>query len=455
MTHPVPSPLYRIAKLLFLGLWFLEVLFVVLKPAPELVAMIRPVGAYGLLLLAVITIPIARRATLLVTGVAVMLGAVIMLYGVADRTDVEAGLAQALLFAGFLPTLHMLRATAQAQSRVRLSQRRFAHLPTGSRRDGITLGAHAFGSVLNTGSFPVMAAVMRADADDEERRQFALASLRGMNLAPLWSPFFVAMALSSAYLPGVSLLAIMPVGLVIASVCLVLSVLWFGSRGRTATGELGWMIGIRALQPIALGLAVLGLTVVSLAAVTPLGSLETIIIAVPPLCLLLLGFKKPAIYKVWRITTARMDQSYDDLMIVVAAITIASLAGQVDVAADLIRQGVSTVPAPIAIGGLIMACFLPAMIGIHPMIPTAILLAALTTGPQPLADVVLMGVALTGWSAGTMCSVSSMSVVVCSGLFRVPAWRLMVSANMGFALAVISIATLVLSALQFLLTQFP
>ena len=99
--------------------------------------------------------------------------------------------------------------------------------------------------------------------------------------------------------------------------------------------------------------------------------------------------------------------------------------------------------------------YYPSMIGIHPMIPTAILLAALTGGPQPLHDVILMGVALTGWSVGTMCSVSSMSVVVCAGLFRVPAWRLMISPNLLFAAAVMGIATIVLSALQILLGHFP
>jgi len=450
------TSLHRIGKALFLTLWFLEVAVILFRPVPEVTEIIRPLGAMGLVLLTLVTIPLVRHATLLVAGVAVILGAIIMVTGTAGLADLEAGLVQSLLFAGFLPTLHMLRATAQAQPRVRLSQKRFANLPAGARRDGITLGAHAFGSVLNTGSFPVMAAVMQTNADVDERRRFALASLRGMNLAPLWSPFFVAMALSSAYLPGVSLAAIMPVGLIIAGLALTLSVFWFGSGSQrsNALGRPGWMIGIQALEPIALGLFVLGATVVSLSVLTPLGSLETVILVVPPLCLLAIRFSRDAFTRIWQTTNERLNTSYDDLMIVVAAITLASLAGQIDVAAEVIRSLVSAAPMPIAILGLILACFLPAMVGIHPMIPTAMLLAALTTGPQPLADVVLMGIALTGWSVGTMCSVSSMSVVVCSGLFQVPPWRLMISQNLGFAVAVIGIATSVLSALQFLLGQF-
>ena len=444
----------RVAKALFLALWFLEVAVILLRPIPELAAIIRPVGAAGLLLLTMLTLPLVRRATLLVAGVAAVMGAAILWSGSAGLADLEAGLVQSLLFAGFLPTLHMLRATAQAQPRVRLSQRRFTNLPAGSRRDGITLGAHAFGSVLNTGSFPIMAAVMRNNANTEERRRFALAALRGMNLAPLWSPFFVAMALSSAYLPQVSLLEIMPVGLTIALLAIILSVFWFGSGLSRDNGKPGWLVGLQALEPIALGLALLGIAVVSLAVVTPLSALETVILVVPPLCLIMCRFDRHAMAKVWHKTSERLGTSYDDLMIVVAAITLASLAGQIDVAADVIRSLVSVAPMPMAILGLILACFLPAMVGIHPMIPAAILLAALTSGPQPLADVVLMSIALTGWSVGTMCSVSSMSVVVCAGLFQVPPWRLMISRNLGFALAVIGIATFVLSALQFLLNQF-
>ena len=73
-----------------------------------------------------------------------------------------------------------------------------------------------------------MAAVLNDKADEAERRRFALSALRGMNLAPLWSPFFVAMALASAYLPSVSLIQIMPVGLITAMASLVVSILFFG-----------------------------------------------------------------------------------------------------------------------------------------------------------------------------------------------------------------------------------
>ncbi|HCI48224.1 MAG TPA: hypothetical protein DFI00_13100 [Rhodospirillaceae bacterium] len=444
------------AKTLFFALWFLEVCLIILRPAPALVELIRPIGAIGLLLLMLVSVPLVRRASLAVASIAVILGIIIMATGTAHWTDMETGLVRSMLFAAFLPTLHILRASAQSQPRVRLSQRKFARLPAGSRSDGITLGAHAFGAVLNTGSFPVMAAVLNDKADEAERRRFALSALRGMNLAPLWSPFFVAMALASAYLPSVSLIQIMPVGLITAMASLVVSILFFGGSKQRGTGnQPGWVAGVHALAPIAPGLAILGLTVVLIAVSTPLSSLETIILIVPPLCLALCRFERSAVKRIWQTATGRMATSYDDLLIVVAAITLATLAGHIEVTADVIRDVVSSIPAPLAILALILTSFLPSMIGIHPMIPTAILLAALTGGPQPLHDVILMGVALTGWSVGTMCSVSSMSVVVCAGLFRVPAWRLMISPNLLFAAAVMGIATIVLSALQILLGHFP
>ena len=53
----------------------------------------------------------------------------------------------------------------------------------------------------------ILAPILKEDADDEARRRAAEVSQRGMCLAPLWSPFWVAAAFaaqqSPAYLPQV------------------------------------------------------------------------------------------------------------------------------------------------------------------------------------------------------------------------------------------------------------
>ncbi|MEM6902874.1 MAG: hypothetical protein AAF556_06525 [Pseudomonadota bacterium] len=457
-TEPDGLTTADLAQRLFLALCLLEVLIILLRLYPStadtVAGALRPIGGAGLLILTILTVPTASRAAQLVASLAAIFCIAILITGAAGLDSLIQGLARALLFAGFLPALYLLRATADRQPRVRLSRRRLAGLPSGRRADGITLGSHGFGAVLNTGSFPIMSAVIPRDADLEERRRFGLAALRGMNLAPLWSPFFVAMALASSYLPDTGLLEIAPVGLLIALLSLIVSICLFG---RVRGFHWGWVDGLRALVPISGLLGGLGLAVVIASTVTPLATLEVIVLAVPPLCFALMAGRGNGIRGVLRQTYDRMGSGYDDLIIVVAAMTLAAMAAEVTFAGDLIRDQIASQPVPLAILGLIFLCFLPALMGLHPMIPTAVMLAAMTTldpasgYTAPLSDLVLMGVALTAWSIGTMCSVSSLSVVVCSGLFRVPAWRFMLSPNLAFAAFVILIATLVLSAVQFLL----
>ncbi|MBV6633494.1 MAG: hypothetical protein KI792_10750 [Alphaproteobacteria bacterium] len=448
----------QLAQRLFLALCLLEVLIILLRLSPSTgefaSAALRPIGGAGLLILTALAMPMAGRSALLVGTLAAGFCLAILLTGGAGVESLIDGLARALLFAGFLPALYLLRATADRQSRVRLSRRRLAALPAGRRADGITLGSHGFGAVLNTGSFPIMSAVVPADADLQERRRFGLAALRGMNLAPLWSPFFVAMALASSYLPDTALIQIAPVGLVIAALSLTVSITLFG---RVKGFHWGWLDGLKALVPVAGLLASLGAAVVATSTLTPLSTLEVIVLAVPPLCMALMMGRTGGARLVLTQTYKRMGSGFDDLIIVVAAMTLAAMAAELTFAGDIIRDHIGSQPVPLAILGLILLCALPSLLGLHPMIPTAVMLAAMTAeGPSiglaPLNDLVLMGAALTAWSAGTMCSVSSLSVAVCAGLFRVPAWRLMASPNLAFAGLVILIATAVLSAVQFLLS---
>ena len=90
------------AKTLFFALWFLEVCLIILRPPPALVELIRPIGAIGLLLLMLVSVPLVRRASLAVASIAVILGIIIMATGTAHWTDMETGLVRSMLFAAFL-----------------------------------------------------------------------------------------------------------------------------------------------------------------------------------------------------------------------------------------------------------------------------------------------------------------------------------------------------------------
>jgi len=440
---------------LFLLLWLLELASIFLRAVPGSEAVVRPLSAIGLSLLVLLSLPLVRRPTLIVMAVGGLLGCLVFLVGPADLGTFEEGMAHAMIFAGFLPTLRLLRGTAQRQPRVRLSQQRFARLPLGGRAAGITIGSHTFGAALNTGSFPVMAAVMPPDADEGERRRFALAALRGMNLAPLWSPFFVAMALASSYLPGVELWQTMLIGLIIALASLTVSVLWFSGSKHGRAGLTAVRPGLRALLPVARPMLALAALIVAVASFAPLSTLEAIMLTVPPLCWLSIRHRPGLFRTIVHETTSSLGHSIDDLMIVTVALVLAAGAAHIEVTGSVLRDLALILPAPIAITLFIAGCFAPSLIGIHPMIPTALMLAALTGGAQPLVDPVLMGIALTAWSVGTMCSVSSLSLVICSSLFRVSPFRLMWSPNQLFALCIMLISITVLSAVQILLGPAP
>lgn len=446
------------ARWLFLLLWLAELLRII---GPSLIALptdglveLLPAVAAGLLI--VLAQPLVSRTSRIVTGFGAVLTALVLLAGHGDPQAILHGLSHAVLFAGFLPTLRLLRGTAQQLPVIRLSQRRLAGLPPGSRTSGITLGSHAFGAALNTGSFPIMAAVMKRDADEDERRRFALAALRGMNLAPLWSPFFLAMGLASSYLPSVNLLGYLPIGLSIAGFSLVLSILVFGRSPAvpplaTASPRPGWITGLLALRPILGPLLILAMLIIALSEITRLGHLETIILAVPPICLLALWRKPGKFRRTLKDVVDSLGHNLDDMVIVAVALTLVSVVSELDVTTALLRDSIATMPAPLGIFSLIAGAFLLSLIGVHPMIPVALFLGALAGNDPVFNPHVLMGIALSCWTIGTMGSVSSMSLAVCAGLFRVPALRLMLSPNLAFLGGVLLIATTVLSAVQFLL----
>lgn len=72
------------------------------------------------------------------------------------------------------------------------------------------------------------------------------------------------------------------------------------------------------------------------------------------------------------------------------------------------------------------------MIGIHPIVPITLLLIAFAGLPPVLDHHVVMLAILCSWCLGTMNSISSLTVVVASSMFRVPRGRLIFGPNLLF-----------------------
>ena len=109
----------------------------------------------------------------------------------------------------------------------------------------------------------------------------ARACLRGLALSLFWSPFTVNMAVALAFRPDVRLWQVVGVGLPLAALGGLLSVLLFGrGEGGAVAGALRALAGFR---PILLPLGVAMLAITAVASLTPLGTIQTIVLIVPPL----------------------------------------------------------------------------------------------------------------------------------------------------------------------------
>ena len=107
-----------------------------------------------------------------------------------------------IIFAAFLPSLWLLRATAITMPSVEKTQKLLSELISTKILSGLQVTSHILGGVLNIGTFPLLSSVIPQNAKDEIRQAAGEAAIRGMNTAVLWSPFFVSFAVGQLYLPS-------------------------------------------------------------------------------------------------------------------------------------------------------------------------------------------------------------------------------------------------------------
>jgi hypothetical protein len=350
---------------------------------------------------------------------------------------IEGGLRFALIFGAFLPTMFLARATADQNPEIERSRAAFTAIAPPRRSTGFLIGSHALGGILTAGTFAVVSAILPRDADEGERRRAALASLRGMNLSVLWSPFFVAMAVASHHVVGVPLWQTAALGLPLAAIGLAIAYAGFGGT----TG--GWPAlaqAAEALVPVVPLIAIAGFCVVLVTGLTQLTSLQAVLLTVPPLCLLDIvrrgrrGFGVVAM-PILAVTRASLGRINDDMVLATAAMVF----GRVLEAnpaitgffADLAALGL---PVVIMIAAAMAFMLLGSVAGVHPIVTMTLVLVTLGGEASRLAPVVLLELGLYGWSLGTMISMSSVSIAIAAAMFRVPVPSLAFAENLRFVL---------------------
>ncbi len=439
------SPVAPFSGWLLAAVWLLELVHLAYR-GPLLSAL----GLIGLLLFVALALlrasPRIRILFAAVTGAAVAIAAI-----KGDLSMLLAGLERARIFGAFLPSVLLLRATAEHSPRVARLRGGIASLERDGRENWMVTGSHALGAVLNVGAMGLMAPMLAPGTPAAERETLAAASARGVGTAVMWSPFFVSLGFVSHLVPTVPLWQAMALGAGMAIIGLMISYRMFtpglGAAGFLAsTGELRPLLGpmiavVAAVLAVASGLALSGPAAVGL--------------GVPFLCAAYLVFSRAVPAR--RVMHSALDsfgRLADELIIVVGATVLGTVLGQLRevsaLAASITPAVVSGVPL---IAALVLVLVAGGLVGLHPMIGATVLVPLLAGGAFGVSPVVLVAAAVFAWGLSSTISIWSLPVAAASSIFRVPLRALSAGRPLRFAALYAVAAIAYLGAANALITR--
>lgn len=380
-----------------------------------------------------VTLPFIKRGSVLIIGFLILIG-VLTIHHISEDVLFAAG-RFVLIFAGLVPTMILAKSTASTMPSVVKTQERLAALRPEHSAAGLQIAGHAFGAVINTGTFAMLSAALPPSSSDERRRIAAMAALRGMNASAVWSPFFVAFAIGQSYIePAASWWAI-AVGVVMAFLFNAVTLPVF-TKGLNRTIL---KASLACLQPVAMRLVVVLASVLSVALVFNYTALSAVVVTMPLLILLQFWRQPQNIGTIITLTTASLKNISDDIVVISTAMILGFLVTSTDgIATILAFISAETFPAYVALTATPVVMMLASVVGIHPVISSTVLLSLFSGSGSDAAPFLLMQAHLLGWAAGTMSSIASLSVITCSTLYKVSGRDLAMGANMitafGYAL---------------------
>ena len=381
----------------------------------------------------ILTLPYLKRDSVLIIGFITMLGFLFVREMPAAEIW-QGGSRFILIFAGLVPTMALVKATAMTMPSVQRTQRELANLPAESSAAGLQLAGHAFGGIINTGTFAILSAALPPNSSFERRRLSAMATLRGMNAAAVWSPFFVAFAIGQSFTGAHASWQAIGYGVLTALVFTIASLIVF-------TPGLTFSIirqSLACLKPVSLRLFTVLFSVLAVALALNFTALSAVV-AVMPVLVMIQFFRQPQfIRRIVDDTHQSIRGMADDLVVIGSAMMLGYLVTRTDAISQiLIYMPTDTFPAAVALITTPVLMMLGSVIGIHPVISSTILLALFSGNGSSAHPALLMQSHLIGWAAGTMSSIASLSVITCTTLYNVPGRDLALGANVytAFALA--------------------
>jgi len=415
----------RFSGWLLAGVWLLELARLIHRD--ETLSTIALVGLLVFLLLALVRA--SRHIQILfaaVAGIAVLIAAV-----QRDASILLAGLERARIFGAFLPSVLLLRATAEHSPRIDALRGGVGDLDEPERETWMVGGSHALGAVLNVGAMGVMAPMVAGQTSASHRQALAAASVRGVGTAVMWSPFFVALGFVSHLVPGVALWEVMALGAGTAVIGLLISYLMFTpglgiGRVVASTGELRGL-----LVPMVVVVA----GVLTLAQTLSLSGPAAVGLGVPVLCVAYLAIAaRSSIRPVARSTLDSFSRLADEMMIVVGATVLGTVIGSLHEVSTL---AASITPAflsgTLLIGALVLVVVAGGVLGLHPMIAATVLLPILAGGAFGVAPAVLVATVVFAWGLNATISIWSLPLAAASSVFQVPLRTLCAGRVLRFA----------------------
>ena len=405
-----------------------------------------PVGdAASLAMAALFAIGFVRlRRRVLALAAALAVCALVLAAMLGDWRALWAGIGDATTFAAFFVTLTVLRSTAERRPETARTRDLMALLEPRQRLAATLFGANVMGAVLVVGAHAILAPIHDRNASEPDRVRVAIVALRGMGLAGLWSPFWVAMAVAFQHLPDVPLWSVMALGLPLAAGGLVLGQAMAGAP-RQGTRD-----ALTALLPVVPPVAVAAATVVALASFAPLRPLEALLIGIPLLAAAAqarLGWR--ALWEVGRDSYARTQGVLGEMVIVTCAFALGRvLAGALGGVDTPPWPGGAALPEPAIVAAVIVIPAALALLGIHQIVTITVLLVLFTQIPTGVADLVLFQCALLSWSIASMIGLSAISTIAAASFFGVRLERVAFGANLAFGGAIAALGTVILSLLN-------
>ena len=354
-----------------------------------------------------------------------------------------------LIFACLFPTLAVMRSMAITMTPMLETQKRLAALDGKNAASGIQLTSHLIGSVINIGTFSIIAAALPQNADIKKRSVAAISAMRGMNSSILWSPFFISFAVASIYLPDGFAMGAISLGALIAAFFFASSHFIIHSK----TGNNSLLESIEPLKPIIFWLILIGISVIVMSLITGFNALKAVCVTMPLLFIITL-VSRPAITKqVFKNFSHLQKKSGDEILIISVSMIIAtqiSEAGQLQMVLSYFYGTEPTIRSILI--SLPILVWLAAVFGIHPIISAAPLLAYFSKNLTIFDAAFVAQAHMIGWSAGTMVSFSSLSTILVSQQFKLNNTTLSFGTNFPVAALLATVGGLLLILLYELLS---